>query len=103
MAKIIDLDAIVLDDIEVILGGKTWLIPGDIDVLMIFKMMKYSQSEDEKDQVKAIGLIEGLFRHRHSEEELENLSLGMHQAQQLMQGIMKTVTPKKNAKRQMKK
>lgn len=91
MAKIIDLDAFMPDDIEVKLNGKTWLVPGDLDVTMMIKMFKYQESEDPKVQMKIIDLFIDLFRQRHTEEEIENLHLSFKQAGQLLVGIVSTI------------
>lgn len=102
MAKIIDLDAFMPDDIEVILNGKTWLVPGDLDVTMMVKMFKYQASKDPKVQMKIIDLFIDLFRQRHTEKEIDDLHLTFRQAGQLLSGIVETIQgdSEKNAKSQ---
>lgn len=90
MARIIDLDALVPDDVEVVFGGETYPLPGDIPVELMLQVEAASQrlntiTDNEEGQDALGGLYDAvleLFRIRRP--ELESVPIGLKQCVMLI-------------------
>lgn len=85
--QIIDLDAILGDDKQVRLAGKTYKLPPDIPVALYLKINKFSQEENPD-----MDLIEMLYRElvklfQYGDPKLQELPIGVTQAVQAIQVI----------------
>lgn len=93
MARIIDLDVLAPDDLQVTLHGETYLLPGDIPVPTMLDlergMLAISTAADQEASVDALeqlhDVVLDLFRIR--QPGLEDLPLGLNQTVALVQGL----------------
>lgn len=93
MTRIIDLDKIVPDDIEVVLQGDTYLLPGDIPVELMLRVEHATQQlnsvtdSDEGQNVLAdlLDAVVDLFRIR--QPDVDQVPIGLRQAVMLISQI----------------
>lgn len=83
MAEIIDLDAALPPDKKVRIGGKTYLLPGDIPVELFLKVQRAAGGDGSGDVVADLrdALLE-LFQAR--DRSMKSLPLGMGQLMELI-------------------
>lgn len=88
MAKIINLDEIVGEDIEVTLNGETYRLPPDLPVELYLKLQRIQaqveagNADDAEITREMYEEILDLFRYK--QPDLESLPLGMTQASNLI-------------------
>jgi hypothetical protein len=85
--KIINLDSILADDQQIVLDGKEWIIPGEISVDQIFKLIGLQQKiqEDPLDfdsWDRQLQVVHQVFKKRQPDLEFEELK-NMLSARQL--------------------
>lgn len=90
MARIIDLDTLVPEDVEVVINGETYLLPGDIPVELMLQVEAATQrlntvTDNEEGQDVLGGLLDAvteLFRIR--QPDLETVPIGLKQCVMLI-------------------
>lgn len=91
MGKIINLDEAAIGDVEVVLGGESYIIPADLDMDETIKLMELSekaQSGDVKSSIEVLKFVKGLFSVKNDAEKVKKLRISIQQAGELLTGIM---------------
>lgn len=89
----INLDAAAIGDVEVVLGGETYIIPADLDMDETIKLMELSekaQAGDVKASIEVLKFVKGLFAIKNSEDKVKGLRLSIQQASELLAALMNT-------------
>lgn len=95
-ARIIDIDALLPDDIELVIGGETYTIPGDVpapDVLRLMQAARHVQDVAEQGDAEQViqasvhlhDLVVGMIRRRHPGVDIQ---LGQRGLRAVVVGIL---------------
>lgn len=87
----INLDAAAIGDVEVVIGGESYIVPADLDMDETIKLMELSeraQDGDMKSSIEVLKFVKGLFSIKNSEEQVKKLRISIQQATELLSELM---------------
>jgi len=87
----INLDAAAIGDVEVVIGGESYIVPADLDMDETIKLMELSeqaQNGDMKSSIEVLKFVKGLFSIKNSEEQVKKLRISIQQATELLTELM---------------
>lgn len=97
MSRFLDLDAVVIPDLEVQLGGETYRVAGSPDVPRMLRWLTFQDrfaaaAEDNADDQDAIGLLQEIYDDlldlfREHQPDLEKLPIRQEQIMPLFEAL----------------